>query len=114
MDLSTSRTNNVFSSHCLLLLLIYERKKRITLVVDLQRKDSRFCTRCDKVGVNKDVKETVIRRDKIGVTKMSRKRDYYLSIIYQVQSRFITIMFQFYLLTSIFVTYCTQDAREHF
>ena len=26
------------NSHCLLLLLMYERKKRITLVVDLQRK----------------------------------------------------------------------------
>ena len=44
------------------------------------------------MGVNKDVKETVIRRDKIGVTKMSRKRDYYLSIIYQVPYDWVPIL----------------------
>ena len=31
------RTNNVFSSDCLLLLLIHAKKKRIALVIDLQR-----------------------------------------------------------------------------
>ena len=36
-----------------------KRKKRIPLVVNLQRKGSKFCTRRDKVGVNEYVKETV-------------------------------------------------------
>ena len=59
------------------LLLIYERRGEITLVVDLQQCNcSKFCTRRDKVGVNEDVKETVIRRVIVSVTKVSRKRDY--------------------------------------
>ena len=45
------------------LLLIYEKRREITLMVYLQlcNNGSRFCTRRDKVGVNEDVKETVYK-----------------------------------------------------
>ena len=45
------------------------------------------------MGVNKDVKETVIWRDNVGVTRVSRKRDYYLSINYQVLYNKVPILF---------------------
>ena len=56
-------------------------------MIYLQCKGSRFCTRRDKVGVKEDVKETVIRHNSVGITRVSlecQRKEYLLSIIYQI------------------------------
>ena len=83
MVIFTFRNNNIFGSHYFALLLVNVKERRITLVVYLQYNGSKFCTKRDTAGINKDVKQTVIRCNSLAVTRVSIKRDFTYRI-YQV------------------------------